>query len=102
MRRYQELGNRAQGADTLDGLAAAACAQGERAIRLWSAIDAVRGMLVAPRSHPDAEDREHRLRHLRSGMDAERFGQLWEEGRRQTFDQAIVLALEETAAVESR
>ncbi len=104
LHRYQELGDRAQIADTLDGLAAAAAerGQGERAVRLWSAIDAVRGTLVAPRSRPDAEDRERRLRHLRSGMDADLFRQLWEEGRRLTFDQAIVLALEETAAVESR
>jgi predicted ATPase len=104
LRRYHELGDRAQIADTLDGMAAAAAerGQGERAVRLWSAIDAVRGRLVAPRSRPDAEDRERRLRHLRSGMDADRFGQLWEEGRRLTFDQAIALALQETATVEGQ
>ena len=96
IREWQRLGHRAAVAHQLESLAflAKAREQGERAARLLGAAEALReqvqiAMTVMERALYDREVAE-----LRAGMEAERFGSCWAEGRALTMGQAVEYAVD--------
>ena len=69
--------------------------QGERAIKLMSAAEALRGASDSPRTPQEKIEYERELASLRGGMDEDTFERLWTEAQGMSMDQAIDLAMAE-------
>jgi hypothetical protein len=69
--------------------------QGERAVKLMSAAEALREASSSARTPQERIEYDRELAGLRAGMDEETFDLLWAEGRSMTMEQAIEFALEE-------
>jgi tetratricopeptide (TPR) repeat protein len=96
---WQKIGHRGAVAHQLECMAfiAKAQEQGERAVKLLGAADALRaasGSLMTPQERIEY-DRE--LAGLRAGMDEKTFDLIWAEGIAMSMDQAIDLAVREEA-----
>jgi hypothetical protein len=96
----RELGDRSGIAQSLEGLAyvALALARPGRAARIWGRAERLReeiGSALPPRERP-RYDRQVAAARAALGDDAA-FDLAWREGRAQTLEQAIALALEKTA-----
>ena len=94
---WQKIGHRGAVAHQLEcmGFIAKAQEQGERAVRLMSAADALRQASGSPRTPQERIEFERELEELRTGMDEKTFDLLWAEGGAMTMDQAIDLAMSE-------
>jgi tetratricopeptide (TPR) repeat protein len=94
---WQKIGHRGAVAHQLECFAfiAKAQEQGERAVRLMSAAEALRAASSSPRTPREQIEYDRELAGLRAGMDEKTFDLLWAEGRSMTMDQAIDFALAE-------
>jgi hypothetical protein len=77
------------------GFIAKAREQGERAVKLLSAADALREISNSPRTPQETLEYERELAGLRAGMDETMFHFLWAEGRSMDMDEAVDFALED-------
>jgi hypothetical protein len=94
---WQKIGHRGAVAHQLECLAYIAKAQedGERAVRLMSAAEALRTASSSPRTPQEQIEYDRELASLRAGIDEKMFDVLWGEGRSMSMDQAIDLAMGE-------
>jgi len=94
---WQKMGHRGAVAHQLECVAyiAKAQEQGERAVRLLSAAEALRAASSSPRTPQERIEYERELAGLRAGMDENMFQVLWEEGQSMDMDQAVDLAMSE-------
>jgi non-specific serine/threonine protein kinase len=94
---WQKIGHRGAVAHQLECIAyiAKAREEGERAIRLMSAAEALRRASSSPRTPQERIEYERELEGLRAGMDEKTFDLLWAEGQSMTMDQAIDFAMAE-------
>src|SRR5688572_11597691 len=94
---WQKIGHRGAVAHQLECFAfiAKAQEQGERAVKLMSAAEALREASNSPRTPQERVEYEEEVTSLRTGMDEKTFVSLWEEGREMTMEQAIEYALQE-------
>jgi len=92
---WQKIGHRGAVAHQLEcmGFIAKAQEQGERAVKLMSAADALRQASSSPRTPQEQIEYERECEGLRAGMDEKTFNFLWAEGGALSMDQAIDLAL---------
>ena len=97
LRDWQKIGHRGAVAHQLEcfGFIAKAQEQGERAVKLMSAAEALRETSKSPRTPQERVEYEAEVTSLRTGMDEKTFVSLWEEGRAMTMEQAIEYALQE-------
>jgi len=97
LRDWQKIGHRGAVAHQLECFAfiAKAQEQGERAVKLMSAAEALRETSKSPRTPQERVEYEEEVTSLRTGMDEKTFVSLWEEGREMTMEQAIEYALQE-------
>ena len=91
----QEIGHRGAVAHQLECFAFIAKAQeeGERAVTLMSAAEALREASSSPRTPQERIEYDNELASLRAGMDEKTFVSLWAEGGSMTMEQAIGYAL---------
>jgi len=84
---------------SIEGLAgvAAATAAPRRAARLWGAADALRQEIGNARSVDESIVYERQVNSVRAMLTDEVFGQVWNEGRAMTLDDAVRYALDERA-----
>jgi len=94
---WQKIGHRGAVAHQLECMAfiAKAQEQGERAVRLMSAAEALRQASNSPRTPQERIEYERELEGLRAGMDEKMFDLLWAEGQAMTMDQAIDFVMAE-------
>jgi non-specific serine/threonine protein kinase len=94
---WQKIGHRGAVAHQLECFAFIATAQeqGERAVKLMSAAEALRQTSSSPRTPQERIEYERELGGLRAGMDEKIFHLLWAEGQSMNMDQAIDFALGE-------
>jgi hypothetical protein len=94
---WQKIGHRGAVAHQLECMAfiAKAREQGERAVRLMGAAEALRQASNSPRTPQERIEHERELASLRAGMDEKTFDLLWAEGGAMSMDQAIDLAMGE-------
>jgi hypothetical protein len=94
---WQKVGHRGAVAHQLECVAFIAIAreQGERAVKLMSAAEALRQASNSPRTPQEDIEYERELARLRVGVDEKEFDSLWAEGQSMTMEQAIELALGE-------
>ena len=94
---WQKIGHRGAVAHQLECMAfiAKAQEQGERAVRLMSAAQALREASGSLRTPQEQIEYERELASLRLGMDEKMFDLLWAEGQSMDMDQAIDLAMSE-------
>jgi predicted ATPase len=94
---WQKIGHRGAVAHQLEcmGFIAKAREQGERAVKLMSAAEALREASGSPRTPQERNEYDRELEELRAGMDEKKFDLLWAEGRSLNMDQAIDLAMSE-------
>jgi tetratricopeptide (TPR) repeat protein len=94
---WQKMGHRGAVAHQLECFAfiAKAQEQGERAVRLMSAAEALRAASSSPRTPQEQIEYDGELAGLRAGMDESTFDLLWEEGQSMSMEQAVDLAMEE-------
>jgi tetratricopeptide (TPR) repeat protein len=94
---WQKMGHRGAVAHQLECFAfiAKAQEQGERAVRLMSAAEALRAASSSPRTPQEQIEYDRELAGLRAGMDESTFDLLWEEGQSMSMEQAEDLAMEE-------
>jgi tetratricopeptide (TPR) repeat protein len=94
---WQKIGHRGAVAHQLECLAfiAKAQEQGERAVKLMSAADALRRASNSPRTPQESIEYDLELEGLRAGMDEDAFDLLWAEGQTMSVDLAIDLAMQE-------
>lgn len=94
---WQKMGHRGAVAHQLECIAfiAKAQEQGERAVKLMSAADALREASKSPRTPQERIEYERELAGLRAGMYENIFHLLWAEGRSMNMEDAIHLALRE-------
>ena len=94
---WQKIGHRGAVAHQLECLAfiAKAREQGERAVRLMSAAEALREASSSPRTPQERIEYDRELEGLRAGMDEKTFQLLWAEGRSMSMDQAVDFAMSE-------
>ena len=97
LRDWQEIGHRGAVAHQLECFAfiAKAQEQGERAVKLMSAAEALREASSSPMTPQERVEYDNEVASLRTGMDEKSFVLLWEEGRAMTMEQAIEYALQE-------
>ena len=97
IRLWQDRGHRAAVAHQLEcfGLIALAREQPARAVKLFSAAEALREVSNSIRTPDEQKEFEDAKSKLQSGMDEDEFNKVWEEGRSMTMEQAIEFALEE-------
>jgi hypothetical protein len=97
---WQKIGHRGAVAHQLECMAfiAKAREQGERAVRLMSAAEALRAASSSPRTPQEQIEYDRELEGLRLGMDEKTFQSLWEEGKSMNMDQAVDLAMGEDEA----
>jgi hypothetical protein len=69
--------------------------QGERAVRLMSAAEALREASNSARTPQEQIEYDRELTGLRAGMDERTFDLLWAEGLSMTMDQAVEFAMGE-------
>ena len=95
---WQKIGHRGAVAHQLECMAfiAKAQEQGERALKLMSAAEALRAASSSPRTPQERIEYERELAGLRAGMDEKTLDLLWAEGQSMNMEQAIDLALSET------
>lgn len=93
---WQKIGHRGAVAHQLEcmGFIAKAQEQGERAVKLMSAAEALRAVSNSPRTPQERIEYDRELKSLRAGLDEEIFHLLWTEGQSMTMDQAIEFALD--------
>jgi predicted ATPase/two-component SAPR family response regulator len=101
-----ELGDKADIAYCLEGLAGVATSRGdlERATSLFGASEALLETVGTP-LYPHAQDRssiERTLRVLRSRLGETAFAAAWEDGRLMAPEQAVAYALDKRSAVETQ
>jgi predicted ATPase/class 3 adenylate cyclase len=94
---WQEIGHRGAVAHQLEcfGFIAKAQEQGERAVKLLSAAEALRTASKSPRTPQEGIEYDREVAGLRAGMDEKEFDLLWEEGKSMTMEQAVDFALGE-------
>jgi predicted ATPase/class 3 adenylate cyclase len=94
---WQKIGHRGAVAHQLECFAfiAKAQEQGERAVKLMSAAEALREASSSQRTPQERIEYEQELAGLRAGIDEKRFHLLWEEGQSMNMEQAIDFALGE-------
>jgi len=97
IQEWQEIGHRGAVAHQLECFAFIAKAQeeGERAVRLMSAAEALREASNSPRTPQEGIEYERELAGLRTGIDEKTFVSLWAEGSSMKMEQAIEYALME-------
>jgi len=97
LRDWQKIGHRGAVAHQLECFAfiAKAQEQGERAVKLMSAAEALREASSSPMTPQERVEYDNEVASLRTGMDEKSFVLLWEEGRAMTMEQAIEYALQE-------
>jgi predicted ATPase/class 3 adenylate cyclase/Tfp pilus assembly protein PilF len=95
----RELGERLRIAFSLEGLAAVVAAQGSslRAARIWGAAEGLRAEAGSPLPPKDRPAYDRRVAAARTREDNLAFDRAWQEGRALTLEQAMELALKETA-----
>ena len=101
----EQIGDRANVAYCLQGLAAIAGAWGqtERSTRLFGAAEGLLEAVGAPvynYYHPDRALYKRTQNYVRALLGEEIFGEVWNEGRAMTFEQAVAYALSEADALE--
>jgi predicted ATPase/class 3 adenylate cyclase len=94
---WQKMGHRGAVAHQLECFAfiAKAQEQGERAVKLMSAAEALRAASSSPRTPQERIEYDRELAGLRAGMDEKTFDLLWEEGQSMNMEQAIDFAMGE-------
>jgi non-specific serine/threonine protein kinase len=94
---WQKIGHRGAVAHQLECFAfiAKALEQGERAVKLMSAAEALRATSRSLRTPKESIEYDRELAGLRAGMDEKAFHLLWEEGQSMNMEQAIAFALGE-------
>jgi hypothetical protein len=94
---WQKIGHRGAVAHQLECLAfiAKAQEQGERAVKLMSAAQALREASSSARTPQEQIEYDREEAGLRAGIDEKEFRRLWEEGRSMNMEQAIDFALVE-------
>jgi predicted ATPase len=94
---WQKIGHRGAVAHQLECFAfiAKAQEQGERAVKLMSAAEALRAASNSLRTPKERIEYEREVAGLRAGMDEKVFKLLWEEGQSMNMEQAIDFALGE-------
>jgi predicted ATPase/class 3 adenylate cyclase len=94
---WQKIGHRGAVAHQLECFAfiAKAQQQGERAVKLMSAAEALREASSSPRTPQERIEYDREVAGLRAGMDEKAFHLLWEEGRSMDMEQAIDFAMGE-------
>jgi ATP/maltotriose-dependent transcriptional regulator MalT len=94
---WQKIGHRGAVAHQLEslGFIAKAQEQGERAVRLLGAAEALREASNSPMTPQEGVEYAKEVASLRAGMDEKDFLSLWAEGRSMTMEQAIEYALNE-------
>ena len=94
---WQKIGHRGAVAHQLECFAfiARAQEQGERAVKLMSAAEALRAASSSPRTPQEHIEYDRELEGLRAGMDEKTFQRLWAEGQSMNMDQAIEFAMGE-------
>jgi predicted ATPase len=99
IQEWQEIGHRGAVAHQLECFAfiAKAQEQGERAVKLMSAAEALREASSSARTPQEGIEYERELAGLQAGMDEKAFNLLWEEGQSMNMEQAVDLALGENA-----
>ena len=95
--QWQEIGHRGAVAHQLECFAfiAKAQEQGERAVKLMSAAQALRDLSDSTRTPQEQIEYDRELANLRAGLDEKDFKLLWEDGRSMTMEQAVDFALSE-------
>jgi hypothetical protein len=99
IQEWQEIGHRGAVAHQLECFAfiAKAQEQGERAVKLMGAAEALRAASNSPRTPQEAIEYDKELAGLRAGMDEKAFNLLLEEGQSMNMEQAVDFALGENA-----
>jgi predicted ATPase/class 3 adenylate cyclase len=94
---WQKIGHRGAVAHQLECFAFIAKTQeeGERAVKLMSAAEALREASNSPRTPQEGIEYERELAGLRAGIDEKTFVSLWADGRSMNMEQAIEYALKE-------
>jgi hypothetical protein len=97
IQEWQEIGHRGAVAHQLECFAfiAKAKEEGERAVKLMSAAEALRDASNSPRTPQESIEYDRELAGLRAGMDEKTFVSLWAEGHSMNMEQAIEYALTE-------
>ena len=97
IQEWQEIGHRGAVAHQLECFAfiAKAQEQGERAVKLMSAAEALRQASSSARTPQEQIEYDRELAGLRAGLDEKTFDLLWAEGQSMGMDQAIDLAMSE-------
>ena len=97
IQHWQEIGHRGAVAHQLECFAfiAKAQEQGERAVKLMGAAEALRAAASSPRTPQERIEYERELSGLHAIMDQEAFNFLWEEGQSMNMEQAIEYALKD-------
>jgi len=97
IQEWQEVGHRGAVAHQLECFAfiAKAQEQGERAVKLMSAAEALREASSSPRTPQERIEYDKELAGLRAGMDEKTFDLLWTAGQSMHMDQAIDFAMGE-------
>lgn len=95
---WQKIGHRGAVAHQLECFAfiAKAQEQGERAVKLIGAAEALRETSHSPMTPQERVEYDNEVASLRAGMDERTFLSLWAEGRAMTMQQAIEFALGES------
>ncbi len=93
---WQEIGNRPAIAHQLESFGFLAIAEEEpqHAIKLFSAAEALRERIQAPRVDHEQAEYEQSIAQLHAMLPEVEFNALWAEGRSMTMEQAIQLGLE--------
>lgn len=94
---WQKIGHRGAVAHQLECIAFIAIAreQGERAVKLMSAADALRQASNSLRTPQERIEYDRELASLRAGMDERTFDLLWAEGQSMNMEQSIAFAMGE-------
>jgi predicted ATPase len=97
IQEWQEIGHRGAVAHQLECFAfiAKAQEQGERAVKLMSAAEALREASSSPRTPQERIEYDRELAGLQAGMDEITFNLLWAGGQSMNMDQAIDFAMGE-------
>ncbi|MDO8753075.1 MAG: hypothetical protein Q7J80_04190, partial [Anaerolineales bacterium] len=95
IRAWQESGNRSAMAHQLEcfGFLAIADEELQRAIKFFSAAEALREKALSPRTEQEQNEYDQSVAQLRTMLPEVEFNTLWAEGRSMTIEQAIQLAL---------
>ena len=95
IQEWQEIGHRGAVAHQLECFAfiAKEQEQGERAVKLMSAAEALREASSSPRTPQERVEYDRELAGLLAGMDENTFDLLWAEGQSMNMEQAIEYAL---------